>query len=110
MRKSYYDRLLVIILTTLSVFPPDLYAQPDPMGKLADKPLFRDPVFDGAADPTVIWNQNEKKWFMFYTNRLANVNGLDGVGWVHGTRIGIAESADGWATWSYTDTCDIQYT
>jgi len=29
-------------------------------GKLADKPLFRDPVFDGAADPTIIWNKNEK--------------------------------------------------
>jgi beta-xylosidase len=36
---------------------------------------------------------------MFYTNRRANVPGLSGVAWVHGTRIGIAESADG-ATWT----------
>jgi beta-xylosidase len=75
--------------------------------KLASKPLFRDPIYDGAADPVVIWNQKEKKWFMFYTNRRANVKGLDGVTWVHGTRIGIAESSDGGATWQYRDTCSI---
>ncbi|MBN1185530.1 MAG: family 43 glycosylhydrolase [Bacteroidales bacterium] len=77
--------------------------------KVADKPLFRDPVFDGAADPTIIWNREEQKWFMFYTNRRANLDSTDGVSWVHGTRIGIAESSDGGATWKYRDTCDIQY-
>lgn len=76
---------------------------------VADKPLYRDPVFDGAADPVIIWNQQEKRWFMFYTNRRANDEALDGVTWVHGTRIGIAESVDGGATWSYRDTCDIDY-
>jgi hypothetical protein len=78
-------------------------------GKISSKPLFRDPVYDGAADPVVIWNQKEKKWFMFYTNRRANVKGLDGVTWVHGTRIGIAESSDGGAAWQYLDTCNIPY-
>lgn len=78
-------------------------------GKPAPKPLFRDTIYDGAADPTVIWNQYENKWFMFYTNRRAAAEGLDGVTWVHGTRIGIAESTDGGATWKYRDTCDIQY-
>lgn len=77
--------------------------------KVADKPLFRDPVFDGAADPVVIWNKAEERWFMFYTNRRANVDSLDGVKWVHGTRIGIAESLDGGASWSYRDTCDIDF-
>ncbi len=76
-------------------------------GKIASKPLFRDPVYDGAADPTIIWNKQEKKWFMFYTNRRANVKGLDGVTWVHGTHIGIAESSDGGASWKYVDTCNI---
>ena len=76
-------------------------------GKLAPKPLFRDPVYDGAADPTVIWNHNEKKWFMFYTNRRANVDSLNGVTWVHGTHIGIAESSDGGAEWNYRGTCNI---
>ena len=77
--------------------------------KVASKPLFRDPVYDGAADPVVIWNSGENKWFMFYTNRRANVDGLDGVTWVHGTRIGIAESSDNGLSWQHRDTCDIQY-
>ncbi|WP_157206266.1 family 43 glycosylhydrolase [Mariniflexile maritimum] len=75
---------------------------------MADKPLFRDPVFDGAADPSVIWNKHEKKWFMFYTNRRAKDSTARGVAWVHGTRIGIAESYDG-AHWTYKDTCNIDY-
>ncbi len=68
--------------------------------KLAPKPLYRDPVYDGAADPTIIYNSTDKKWYMFYTNRRANVPGLGGVGWVHGSPIGIATSDDG-ATWKY---------
>ncbi|WP_231425181.1 family 43 glycosylhydrolase [Pedobacter sp. Leaf250] len=76
--------------------------------QLIEKPLYRDPIYDGAADPVVIWNKNEKKWFMFYTNRRANEKNLDGISWVHGTRIGIAESKDG-VKWNYRDTCDIQY-
>ena len=74
----------------------------------AAKPLFRDPVFDGAADPVVIWNPKVKKWWMFYTNRRAKTDDSTGVRWVHGTRIGIAESKDG-ATWTYKDTARINY-
>lgn len=69
-------------------------------GSLAPKPLYRDPVYDGAADPSIIFNSVEKKWLMFYTNRRANVAGLTHVTWVHGTPIAIAESVDG-ANWSY---------
>jgi len=47
--------------------------------KIAAKPLFRDPIFDGAADPVVIWNRAEQKWFMFYTNRRASMTDLAGV-------------------------------
>lgn len=70
-------------------------------GKVAPQPLFRDPVFDGAADPVVIWNAERGRWWMFYTNRRATASGLSGVAWVHGTRIGIAESADGGVNWKY---------
>ena len=70
-------------------------------GRIASKPLYRDPIFDGAADPALIWNPRAKKWWMFYTNRRANLPGLSGVTWVHGTPIGIAESADGGAHWKY---------
>src|SRR5689334_2440260 len=82
---------------------------PDASGKPASKPLYRDPKYDGAADPTVIYNRAEKKWFMFYTNRRANVPNLKGVSWVHGTPIGIAESSDGGATWTYRADAQIDY-
>jgi hypothetical protein len=74
---------------------------------VADKPLFRDPVFDGAADPVVVWNSHVRRWWMYYTSRRANAPGLSGVAWVHGTRIGIAESADG-AHWSYVGPAGIR--
>ncbi len=76
---------------------------------VADKPLYRDPIYDGAADPVVLYNQQENKWLMFYTNRRANVANASGVGWVHGTRIGIAESGDRGATWHYLDTANINF-
>ncbi|WP_029272613.1 family 43 glycosylhydrolase [Flavobacterium sp. KJJ] len=75
---------------------------------IADKPLYRDPIFDGAADPTIIWNKKEKKWFMFYTNRRAKDSTAKGITWVHGTKIGIATSPDA-AKWTYKDTCNIDY-
>ncbi|WP_226667844.1 glycosyl hydrolase [Metabacillus litoralis] len=63
-------------------------------------PIFRDPIFDGAADPTIIWNHEEKQWWILYTSRRANVQ-CEGVSWVHGTDIGIASSSDGGQTWVY---------
>lgn len=73
----------------------------------APKPLYRDPRYDGAADPVVVWNRPEQSWFMFYTNRRANVPGLSGVAWVHGTPIGLAESRDGGITWKYAGDANI---
>ena len=70
-------------------------------GQVAAKPLYRDPVYDGAADPTIVWNPLVRKWWMYYTDRRANVPALSGVTWVHGTPIGIAESADGGAHWRF---------
>ncbi|WP_437921084.1 hypothetical protein [Sphingobacterium sp. LRF_L2] len=67
------------------------------------KPLYRDPLEDGAADPVIVWNKQEKQWYMFYTNRRAKSEGLQGVTWVHGTAIGIAKSTDG-VHWQYLDT------
>jgi hypothetical protein len=78
------------------------------LGAVATKPLFRDPVYDGAADPVVIWNPHVQRWWMYYTNRRANVPGLSGVAWVHGTPIGMAESADAGATWRYIGTAQIE--
>ncbi len=98
-------RLLTSILFTLVAFTAlDAFGgEPRP----APKPLFRDPIFDGAADPVVVWNPDAQAWWMFYTNRRANVPGLSGVAWVHGTRIGIAESRDRGTTWTYVGIAEI---
>lgn len=86
----------LLLLACSSIQPPASLAP-------APKPLYRDPVFDGAADPSIVYNRAKKTWWMFYTNRRANVPGLSSVGWVHGTPIGIAESADG-RIWNYKGT------
>jgi hypothetical protein len=83
----------ILLLALLSLVAPVLRAES--AAPVASKPLFRDPVYDGAADPVVVWNPTARRWWMFYTNRRANVPGLSGVAWVHGCRIGIAESPDG---------------
>jgi hypothetical protein len=63
-------------------------------------PLFRDPIYDGAADPTLIWNRQAREWWMVYTNRRATAEG-PGFAWVHGTDLGVASSADGGRSWTY---------
>jgi len=101
---------LIIILSLHFIFSC-FHIQKMQAQKIANKPLFRDTVYDGAADPTLIWNKKEKKWFMFYTNRratLADTSTKD-VSWVHGTPIGIAESADGGASWKYRGMAKIEY-
>ena len=66
----------------------------------APAPLFRDPIYDGASDPVVIWNRQEKNWWLLYTQRRANVDG-PGVAWVHGCDIGVARSTDDGHSWRY---------
>jgi hypothetical protein len=72
---------------------------------IAPKPVFRDPVFDGAADVAIVYDRAAKLWKMFYTNRRATVKlpDPDNVEWVHGTAIGIATSSDG-MQWRYQGT------
>lgn len=82
-------------------------AKLDAVQSTAAIPLFRDPIHDGAADPVVVWNRARKRWWMLYTNRRADLAGGGGVTWVHGTHIGIAESADGGANWKYVSEADI---
>jgi len=67
---------------------------------LAPAPLFRDPVYDGAADPTIIWNRQEQCWWIVYTQRRANLE-LPGVAYCHGSTLGIASSSDGGVSWLY---------
>ena len=70
----------------------------------AHAPLYVDPVYDGAADPTLVWNRGKRAWWMFYTSRRANQIHEPGVRWCHGTDIGIAVSPDCGHTWNYRGT------
>lgn len=73
----------------------------------ATAPLYRDPVFDGAADPTVIWNNDKNQWHMFYTQRRANISKLKGVEYCYGTAIGIATSKNNGVTWEYSGVVNL---
>lgn len=75
---------------------------------VAPVPLLRDPVHDGAADASTVYNQARGEWVMFYTNRRADLKFADpkDVSWVHGTAIGVARSKDG-AKWRYGGTASI---
>jgi hypothetical protein len=67
--------------------------------------LYRDPVYDGATDPRVVIDA-DGGWWMFYTQRRASLaEPGPGVAWVHGSRIGVAVSADGLA-WEYAGTLE----
>lgn len=66
--------------------------------------VYRDPVYDGATDPTVVIADGA--WWMFYTQRRAtHPDPGPGVAWVHGSRIGVARSRDGVA-WTYEGTLE----
>ncbi|WP_181306052.1 family 43 glycosylhydrolase [Rufibacter sp. XAAS-G3-1] len=108
-RQSQTRRFKHCLLLLIFLLPLSAFAQKKRTSQPVAKPLFTDPIYDGAADPVVIYHKKEKKWFMLYTNRRATDEKAEGVTWVHGTRIGIAESTDGGATWKYRDTANINY-
>jgi hypothetical protein len=41
-------------------------AQTPPAGRVAARPLYRDPVFDHPMDPVVVFNAESKRWLMYY--------------------------------------------
>ncbi len=79
------------------------------MYKQADFPLFIDPIYNGSSDPVVCYNKKSGKWYMYYTSRRVNRRDISAIERIHGSPIGIAESTDGGATWSYIGDCNIDY-
>jgi hypothetical protein len=65
--------------------------------------LYRDPAWDGVADPTLIWDRARRCWRLLYTQLRATLD-QPGWTWCHGTGIGQAESHDGGRTWTYLGT------
>jgi hypothetical protein len=64
-------------------------------------PLFRDPIFDGAADPTVIYHPDEQAWWLVYTNRRTTIVQEEGLVWLFGSDLGVASSDDEGGSWQY---------
>ena len=60
---------------------------PEEVKQTAPAPLYRDPVYDGVADPVVVWNKEDRSWWMLYTQRRANVN-AGNVAYCYGNDIG----------------------
>lgn len=107
-----------LLLISLSLLPGFISEAQDIPGtttregvvyNLADKPLYIDPVYNGSTDPMVCYNYNTSQWYMYYTSRRSNVEGLRGTESVHGSPIGISASSDGGATWKYIGNCNIDY-
>ena len=110
-RHSIWQPAPWLAMLTLALTATFVHAQstPPPPGKLAPRPLYRDPVFDAPTDPVFCFNAEQNKWFMYYTARRATATNTPGVTWVHGSNIGLAESSDGGATWTYRGIADISY-
>ena len=70
-------------------------------------PLYRDPIYDGAADPMVIRRESDGLFYMFYTQRRANQQ-VTGVSYCYGSAIGVAESSDG-VHWYYRGALDLEF-
>ncbi|MBP1767820.1 MAG: family 43 glycosylhydrolase, partial [Candidatus Aminicenantes bacterium] len=60
-RSSFLARSVFILM----ILCPDLVGAGE--SRTPPAPLYRDPVFDGAADPSLIWNDKERSWWVFYT-------------------------------------------
>jgi len=76
--------------------------------RIAPSPLYRDPIYDGAADPVMVYNHAEKSWWMLYTQRRANAQTSD-VAYCYGTNIGVATSTDNGQTFVYRGALDLDF-
>lgn len=97
----------IIPVLCLLVLVASPYAFAQPMHK-ATAPLYRDPIYDGAADPVLIWNREEKAWWMLYTCRRANMPSYD-ISAYHGNRVGITSSADNGQNWIFRGYLNLEF-
>ena len=102
-----FFRLLLVSVCLLGTSVVSV-ASPVEEDKVAEAPAFRDPVTDGAADPCVVFNRQEKVWYMFYTQRRANTESCD-VAYCYGNKIGVACSDDNGRSWYYRGTLDLDF-
>jgi hypothetical protein len=96
--------LCFLVAFTQAISAQTQAANPPSAGKIAAHPLYRDPVFNHPTDPVLTYNAESKRWLMYYTQRRGG-----SIAEIHGTKIGIAASEDGGASWKYIGTADITY-
>jgi hypothetical protein len=98
------------LLGFLMIIATAAIAQPkaDSIKYQPPSPLYRDPIFDGAADPVLVYNRAKKEWVMLYTQRRANVQS-PGVAFCYGTAIGVATSVDNGHSWVYQGTLNLDF-
>lgn len=65
---------------------------------------YRDPIYDGASDPVILWNREENCWWLLYTQRRASDITIE-YSSIHGSKIGVASSVDG-KRWLYRGTLE----
>lgn len=70
-------------------------------------PLYKDPIYNAPTDPMIIQKKSDGLFYMFYTQRRGNQN-VEEFSYVHGTKIGVAESANG-ADWYYRGALDLEF-
>ena len=100
--------IIAAILPEIRGETPEMLPEPAAIASAVPAPLYRDPVYDGAADPVVVWNAPQRVWNIFYTQRRARLN-LPGVEWGHGTEIGVAESRNEGITWVYKGRLNLEH-
>lgn len=70
-------------------------------------PLYKDPIFNGPADPMIIRKESDGLFYLFYTQRRSTQQ-VEGVSYCYGTAIGVAESRDG-HSWHYRGALDLDF-
>lgn len=70
---------------------------------VASSPLYRDPLFDGAHDPEMVWNYAEQCYWLLYLQNRYNIPLTDPapLGRTSLTDIGLASTPDGGRSWIY---------
>ncbi|QDH79905.1 family 43 glycosylhydrolase [Echinicola soli] len=114
-RRCIYKNILVhlFLVTGLMAFllgiGQELSAQQQAgQVRKAPAPMYRDPIYDGAADPVMVWNRQERSWWMLYTTRRANMPTQD-VSAYYGTKIGIASTKDHGQTWVFRGYLNLEF-
>eukprot|EP01043_Picozoa_sp_COSAG02_P025553 COSAG02_NODE_1440_length_12590_cov_2.822352_6_plen_705_part_00 len=70
---------------------------------VASSPFYRDPLFDGAHDPELVWNHAEQCYWLLYLQNRYNIPLSDPapLGRTSLTDIGLASTPDGGRSWVY---------